>query len=117
MSNYGRENTKMSNYGMYPAALVEKYGLDKMRNLLKPGIKKPKIQKSRRRSVQEKVVEFVAKHEKFRVWMCARGCSEKADVVLPVLMVLPNLQISESGLCIKISRGKHTKKGTKKGDR
>jgi len=107
----------MSNYGMYPAALVEKYGLDKMRNLLKPGLKKPENRKSRRRSVQEKVAKFVAKHEKFRVWMCARGCSEKANVVLPVLMVLPNLQITEGDLCIKISRNKSTKKVTKKVDR
>lgn len=102
---------------MYPAALVERYGIDTMRNLLKPNLKKPENRKSRRRSVQEKVAAFVAKHERFRVWMCARGCSEKLSIVLPVLMALPNLQITESDLCIKISRSKGTKKGIKKGER
>lgn len=107
----------MSNYGMYPQALVEKYGIEKVRKLMRPDAKRIEVKESRRRSVQEKVIAYVAKNKKFRVWMCAKCCSEKSTVVLPVLMLLPDLQITPDGLCTKTSRRNGTKSTTKKGDR
>jgi hypothetical protein len=72
---------------------------------------------SKSKTAKEKVLAFVESHDRFRVWMCARGCSERASVVLPFLIALPNLQVASDGLCTKTSRSNGTKKATKKGDR
>lgn len=107
----------MSNYGMYPQALVEKFGIEKVRKLMRPDAKRIETKESRRRSVQEKVMAYVAKNKKFRVWMCAKCCSEKSTVILPILMLLPDLQVTPDGLCTKIPRRKGANSITKKGDR
>jgi hypothetical protein len=111
----------MSLPGNYPKYLVEKLGVETLKQLSKDSPKNPNRRnnnnQSRERPMQLKVTLYAERHDRFKVGECARACVARKDVVLPILMQIPGLNITPDECCIKISGKNSTNMVSERGDR
>lgn len=89
---------------MYPAFLVKRYGIEKMRKLISPNLETE--YKSRVKPLQDKVSAFIENHKTFSLGTCAKHCSASKSEILPILKARKDLKITPDGCCTKIGRRK-----------
>ena len=85
-----------SKYGNLPAAFVKKIGREETKKLLYPS-GKPQRVRSNPTPDHEKVDRFIQKHEMFTAGLCAKLCSLKKEIVIPILNDRTDLKVAADG--------------------